>query len=136
MNRKLSFIAITLSATLLAACGTSGTHHPQAAAKPSTPTQAADGTLIGPDGRTLYTFTKDTVGSGTSACYDQCAVNWPPLPVTAGAQPQGDYSILVRSDNSRQWAYKGQPLYYFVKDTQPGTKLGDGVNGVWKVARP
>ena len=137
MNRKLSFLALTLSATLLAACGTSGMNQQQtAAAKPSTPTQAADGSLIGPDGRTLYVFTKDTLGSGTSACYGQCAVNWPPLPVAAGAQPQGDYSILVRSDNSRQWAYKGQPLYYFVKDTQPGTKLGDGVNGVWKVARP
>jgi len=132
MTRKLSLAAIALSASLLAACGTGGVHH----AKPSTPTCAADGTLIGPDGRTLYFFTRDAQGSGASACYDQCAVNWPPLAVASGAQPQGDYTILVRSDNTRQWAYKGQPLYYFAKDTRPGEKLGDGVNGVWKVARP
>ena len=132
MTRKLSILAVTLSAALLAACGTGGTHHAGA----DTPTQTADGTLIGPNGRTLYFFTRDTRGSGASACYDQCATNWPPLAVAAGAQPRGDYSILVRTDNSRQWAYKGQPLYYFAKDTKPGERLGDGVNGVWKVARP
>jgi len=134
MIRKLSFAAVALSATLLAACGTGGgMHHHD---KPSTPTQAADGTLIGPDGRSLYFFSRDVQGSGTSACYDQCAVNWPPLTVTPNAKPQGDYAIMVRNDNTRQWAYKGQPLYYFVKDTKPGEKLGDGVNGVWKLARP
>ena len=133
MTRKLSLLAVTLSATFLAACGTGGTHQ---SAQPSTPTQAADGTLIGPNGRTLYFFTKDAQGSGTSACYDQCAVNWPPLAVASSAQPQGDYSIIVRTDNTRQWAYKGQPLYYFIKDAKPGDKQGDGVNGVWKVARP
>ncbi len=133
MTRKPILFAAVLSAALLAACGTGGgMHH----ARPSTPTQTVDGTLIGPDGRTLYVFTRDAQGSGASACYAQCAVNWPPLAVAPGAQPQGDYSIIVRSDDTRQWAYKGQPLYYFAKDAKPGEKLGDGVNGVWKVARP
>ena len=131
MNIK-ALTAALATAALLAACGTTA----PTTSQPSTPTQATDGTLIGPDGRTLYFLTRDAQGSGASACYDQCAVNWPPLAVASGAQPQGDYTILVRSDNTRQWAYKGQPLYYFAKDTRPGEKLGDGVNGVWKVARP
>ena len=132
MFSKLAVLAIPLSAVLLTACGTAS--HKEAA--PSTPVRSADGVLVGPDGRTLYTFTKDSAGSGASACYQQCATNWPPLPVTDSAKPIGDFNIIIRDDNSRQWAYKGQPLYYFVKDGKPGDKTGDGVGGAWKIARP
>ena len=34
------------------------------------------------------------------------------------------------------WAYKGAPLYYWVKDTKAGDRTGDGVAGAWKIARP
>ena len=129
---KINGIAL-LSALVLAGCGSMGTSSSQA---PSTPTQAADGTLIGPSGKTLYFFSKDVKGSGASACYDACATNWPPLGVAASAQAIGDNNIIVRTDGSRQWAYKGQPLYYFIKDANPGDKTGDGVGGLWKTAKP
>jgi predicted lipoprotein with Yx(FWY)xxD motif len=32
------------------------------------PGQAADGVLVGPNGMTLYTFDRDTAGSGKSVC--------------------------------------------------------------------
>jgi predicted lipoprotein with Yx(FWY)xxD motif len=48
----------------------------------------------------------------------------------------GAYTIVVRDDGKRQWAYKGWPLYYWAKDTKAGDKTGDGFNNVWKVARP
>ncbi|GAB2472820.1 MAG: ATP-binding protein [Comamonas sp.] len=132
MVRPLTLSTVALSAALLAGCSMFGS-----APKTSTPTRAADGTLIGPEGRTLYVFTKDMAGSGTSACYSQCATNWPPLTVAPAAQPTGDYTIIARTDNTRQWAYKGQPLYYFAKDSKPGDKLGDGMaGGLWKVVRP
>ena len=35
-------------------------------------------------------------------------------------------------DGSPQWAYKGMPLYTYVKDVRTGDKNGDGVGGVWK----
>ncbi len=102
---------------------------------PDMPTRASDGRLIGPNGNTVYTFGKDT--SGMSNCNGQCATNWPPLTVAPSAKAMGDYSIITRSDGTRQWAYKGQPLYYFVKDTKPGDMMGDGVmEGNWKVVRP
>jgi predicted lipoprotein with Yx(FWY)xxD motif len=41
----------------------------------------------------------------------------------------------VRDDGSRQWAYKGKPLYGYVADVTPGQASGDGVNGRWHVAR-
>lgn len=132
-----AFLTALAAAAVLAACGTtSKTADTTAAARPSTPTQAPDGTLIGPDGRTLYTFARDVAGSGKSVCVDACATNWPPLTVAASAVPLGDYSIITRADGSKQWAYKGLPLYYFSKDSKAGDKLGDGVGGNWRVAHP
>ncbi len=131
MNIK-ALTAALATAALLAACGTTA----PTTSQPSTPTQASDGTLIGPNGRTLYTFARDVAGSGKSACVDTCAANWPPLGVTPTAVPLGDYTIITRADGSKQWAFKGLPLYYYVKDTKAGDKLGDGVAGNWKVAKP
>ena len=134
MKSLLTFVA---AAALLAACSTTQPTAGNApSARASTPTQAADGSLIGPDGRTLYVFSRDVAGSGRSVCVDTCAVNWPPLGVAATATPMGDYTIITRADGSKQWAFKGMPLYYFVKDTKTGDKLGDGVGGNWRVARP
>jgi predicted lipoprotein with Yx(FWY)xxD motif len=126
--------ASILAAALLAGCG--GMSNKTASA-PDAPTRTADGVLVGPNGMTLYTFGRDTAGAGTSACNAQCAANWPPLPVAETAKPMGGYTIIIREDGKRQWAYKGAPLYYWTKDSKPGDKTGDGVlNGAWKVARP
>lgn len=112
-----------------------GTNMGMQHAVPDMPTRASDGRLIGPNGNTLYTFGKDA--NGMSNCTGQCATNWPPLTVAPNAKAMGDYSIITRSDGTRQWAYKGQPLYYFVKDTKSGDMMGDGVmDGNWKVVRP
>jgi predicted lipoprotein with Yx(FWY)xxD motif len=48
----------------------------------------------------------------------------------------GDYSVVTRDDGSKQWAYRGKPLYFWSKDAKPGDTTGDGVKGVWRVARP
>lgn len=109
---------------------------PVAQAAPDMPTRASDGMLIGPNGKTLYTYAKDGKNTGASECYDQCAVNWPPLPAAATAKPAGDYSIIIRADGMRQWAFKGQPLYYFAKDAKAGDKMGDGLGGNWKIVKP
>lgn len=92
-----------------------------------------DGVLVNEAGMTLYTFDKDT--GGESACYDQCAVNWPPLIAAADAKAEGDWALVERKDGAKQWAYEGHPLYLWVKDAKPGDMTGDGVNGVWHVAK-
>ncbi len=100
------------------------------------PPKAADGVLTGPNGMTLYTFDKDAAGSGKSVCNGPCATNWPPLDGTRDTdKPSGDYTIITRDDGSKQWAFKGKPLYYFVKDTKAGDKTGDGFNKVWQLAK-
>lgn len=88
--------------------------------------------LTGANGMTLYTFDKDT--AGVTNCYDQCATNWPPLMADAGAAADGDFTIVDRTDGTKMWAYKGAPLYYWIKDTKAGDVTGDGVGGVWHTA--
>lgn len=82
---------------------------------------------------TLYTFDKDA--PGVSNCDGQCAAMWPPLMPPADAAASGDFAPIRRSDGSMQWALNGMPLYTWVKDRNPGDMTGDGVNGLWHVAR-
>lgn len=99
------------------------------------PARVVDGSYVGPNGMSLYTFDRDPVGSGKSVCNGPCAQNWPPL-AAGDAAGQGDWTVVTRDDGSRQWAYKGKPVYYWAKDMKPGDRSGDGFNGVWHLARP
>ena len=81
-------------------------------------------------------FDRDAAGSGKSVCNGPCATNWPPLMAAQGEAASGDFSIVTRDDGSKQWAVKGKPVYYWVKDSKPGDKTGDGFSGVWQVAKP
>jgi len=94
------------------------------------------GVLTNPAGMTLYVFDKDAAGSGKSACNGDCAQKWPPLAAAASDKASGDYTIVTRDDGTRQWAYKGKPLYLWFKDQKPGDMTGDGVNNVWHAAKP
>jgi predicted lipoprotein with Yx(FWY)xxD motif len=86
-------------------------------------------------GMTLYVFDKDSVGK--SACNGPCAGNWPPLMAAAAPMPMGDYTIITRDDGSKQWAYKGRPLYNWKNDKAAGDITGDGfLNGAWHIAQP
>jgi predicted lipoprotein with Yx(FWY)xxD motif len=85
------------------------------------------------NGMTLYTFDKDEAGK--SNCYDKCATNWPPLKAEADAKAEGDWTVVDRTDGTRMWAYEGHPLYTFIKDTKAGDTTGEGVGGVWHIAK-
>ena len=90
-----------------------------------------DGVLADASGMTVYTFDKDTAGSGKSACNDGCAKMWPPVPANAKVMPP--YSVVTREDGSKQLAYKGKPLYLFANDTKAGERKGDKMKEVWHV---
>ena len=129
MEASRTSIRRILSATLLAACASY-------AVQAAEPAQVSDGMLTGSNGMTLYTFDRDAEGSGTSACNGPCATNWPPLLVMEGETAGADYSVVMRDDGRKQWAYKGKPLYFWNKDQKPGDRTGDGFNNVWRVAKP
>ena len=87
---------------------------------------------------------------GTPACYDEvltvtaglmspypagialpdldtrpsCTDLWPPVYAADDAEPIGYWSIVVRKDGTRQWAYQEQPIYTSVRDREPGDVLG------------
>ena len=100
------------------------------------PAKTMGGVLTNPTGMTLYTFDKDPANGSKSVCNGECAVKWPPLMASASDKAGGGYSIVTRDDGSKQWAYKGKPLYLWFKDQKPGDMTGDGVNNVWHTAKP
>ncbi len=53
-----------------------------------------------------------------------CAEAWPPVLASEGEQPIGKWTIVVREDGSRQWAYDGYPLYTWHLDKEPGDTFG------------
>jgi predicted lipoprotein with Yx(FWY)xxD motif len=125
-----SFVFTALAAVAIAAAG------PAFAAEPSaTAPVAKGGMFVDAKGMTLYTFDKDTAGK--SVCNGPCAVNWPPVFVADNAKPAGDWTVVVRDDGLKQWAYKGKPVYTWIKDTKAGDTTGDGfMNGAWHIAKP
>ena len=63
-----------------------------------------------PDGSRLYTYEGDNPGQ--SNCNDGCAAAWPPLFVSReNAESVGQWTVIVREDSRKQWAYKGMPVY-------------------------
>ena len=80
----------------------------------------------------LYTFARDTT-PGKSACNGGCATAWPPLMATATDKDTGDWTVITRDDGTKQWAYKGQPLYTYAND-KPG-EPATGVSAAWPRAK-
>ncbi len=89
--------------------------------------------LVDQSGRTLYVFTNDS--DSESTCYDSCAASWPPvIPVGVyDGLEQTFFTDIERSDGTLQMTVRGQPLYTFAGDSEPGQANGQGINGVWFV---
>jgi predicted lipoprotein with Yx(FWY)xxD motif len=162
--RRLS--AVVLSATLamgMAACGnddnptttSAGQTGDTAATTPATApatTVAPKATvktastslgtvLVDGDGKTLYTWDKDT--GPASTCVGNCAATWPALVLPAGvtAPVAGPgVSLLTTaprpSDATKlQLNWDTTPLNPSAADHAPGDTKGDGVGGTWHVVK-
>jgi predicted lipoprotein with Yx(FWY)xxD motif len=151
------FIAIVVSAILIAGCTqtpagpqTTVPTTVQTTAVPTTPMPPADtvrvastplgNVLVDGQGLTLYYFSKDIPGSGTSNCSGQCEVIWPVFfaqnVIVSPPLSASDFSTITRSEGTRQTAYKGWPLYFYQNDTSPGETSGEGIGRIWFVAKP
>jgi predicted lipoprotein with Yx(FWY)xxD motif len=128
-------------ATTAAAPAVTTTAAPKATV--ATTSNAALGTImVDASGKTLYTFDKDT--SPTSACTGNCAATWPPLVLQSGANAPvagpglTNLTAVARPDDATrmQVVWNGKPLYTYAADTAPGETKGDGVGGIWHVAKP
>lgn len=103
--------------------------------------------LADSEGRSLYLFTADSQGSGDQkpsvSCSGECLAAWPPLYTTgepqAGDEVDAGKLGTVDHDGQSIVTYNGWPLYYFVKDTQPGQATGqdiEGFGGEWYLVTP
>jgi predicted lipoprotein with Yx(FWY)xxD motif len=87
-----------------------------------------------PKGMTLYLYAKDS--SGVSNCTGACLKAWPAYVAPANATNlPANITVIKRSDGTSQYAWKGLPLYYFIKDKDSGDAYGNGVGGVWAVVK-
>ena len=59
-------------------------------------------------------------GPGELPCVDECAVEFPPLPAPADAEPFADWSPVRRPDGRLQWAYQSRPLHTWSREEEPG----------------
>lgn len=97
------FVAASAAlAGLLSACGTA-------------PVYVGPGGVYANDrGRELFVYRSDARDADRFPCGAECSPAWTPL--YAGdvfEYAEGDFSILVRDDGNWQWAYRGQPVYFY-----------------------
>lgn len=103
---------------------------------PAQITRTSRGTVLAdPRGRTLYYFDGDDSGN-KSNCEGKCTERWIPFAAPADAEPTGDFTLIVRSDGSRMWAYRYRPLYFSRQDKEPGDVNGYDTSNLWHIARP
>ncbi len=64
---------------------------------------------------------------GTAPCVDECLKTWRPFAAPAKALPSGHWTILERSNGTRQWAYKGFAAYTYAGDKKAGERSGSDI---------
>ncbi|MGI8419450.1 MAG: COG4315 family predicted lipoprotein [Candidatus Levyibacteriota bacterium] len=83
----------------------------------------------------LYTYDKDS--QDVSTCTGDCAKLWPPYLATGDVpSPLPEHlGTMKRDDGSTQYTWNGKPLYYYSKDKDKADVYGDGVDGLWHIAK-
>jgi predicted lipoprotein with Yx(FWY)xxD motif len=62
---------------------------------------------------------------GTRGCVGECTRLWRPVFASGHEQSSGFWEVVTRADHTKQWAYKGSPLYTFAGDRQLGDVGGN-----------
>jgi len=73
----------------------------------------------------LYTYGGDR--PGVSNCSGSCVASWPIYQATSTTALPANVTVITRADGTKQYAYKGLPLYAFSGDSA-GQATGDGVS--------
>jgi len=141
---KRNLLALACMALVFTACKKNSAEEPKPEPVPQKKgIQLASSTTFGTvltdkDGKTLYFFASDV--AGTPTCSGGCEAIWP-LYYSADASTdpnlnKADVGEVTRADGRKQSTYRGYPLYYYASDAAAGEIKGDGVGGIWFVAKP
>lgn len=80
----------------------------------------------GRETRTGYAVSyNDAKSQGAVGCEGDCTVAWKPFLAAADAQSWGFWELIARADGTKQWAFKGSPIYSYVGDQRPGSAEGN-----------
>jgi predicted lipoprotein with Yx(FWY)xxD motif len=97
------------------------------------------------NGMSLYTYSPDMALMGkpdASACTGSCATTWSPYTVASAsdinvsAATSGTVGTITRADGTLQVTYNSMPLYFYSGDKATGDVTGEGLGGVWYLAKP
>jgi predicted lipoprotein with Yx(FWY)xxD motif len=115
-------VAAALALSLFVSVASFAQYQPLAANGVTTRKVGGQLVYVDAQGMTLYTYDRDSTFK--SGCNGQCAKSWPPL-VARSEHNHGSWAMMTRSDGSKQWAYRGKPVYTFTGDKAPGDAKGD-----------
>ena len=143
------FVSAMSLAIIFSSCKKDDDTPPPPAKEITLTTSATLGSILtDKTGRTLYVFANDATGANT--CTGGCEAVWPVFNVdnlTADLLGAGltltDFTTVTTASSKKQLVYKGRPLYYYAPAVggvntpeAAGQTTGEGVNGVWYVAKP
>jgi predicted lipoprotein with Yx(FWY)xxD motif len=69
-------------------------------------------------------------GGPFSNCANACAETMPPLLASPEAKPVGEWWLFTRPDGTRQWAFRGNPVYTY-RDDEPGRHKASYMGRIW-----
>ena len=89
--------------------------------------------LTDADGMMFYNYDENI--DGVTQCMRCCSLVNPPTIVADTTEPKDeDLTIITRVSGSKQWVYKGRPLYRFLMDILPG--IVNIENNRFHIAKP
>ena len=152
---KISIVSVLLSASMITVVSCKKDHNNNSGYPMQTQpeirlqtSQTLGNYLVDKSNRTLYFFGNDP--NGQNNCTGGCQPYWPVFNVdnlTADKLGAGlnlsDFGSITAPGGGKQTTYKGWPLYYFAPlvngsnvPEAAGQTQGDGLFGVWFVAKP
>lgn len=103
---------------------------PESAVPPqfSVTTKVQGRMVVTADGKfSVYTYDGDT--STKSNCVGRCLDTWQPMTAPDSAVGQGEWTIINRTGGTKQWAFRGKPLYRYIDDSKAESYDGGDIQG-------
>jgi len=90
-------------------------------------------TLVNALGMTLY-YQSQAPKAKNAACKNgSCGNTWKPVAAPALASPVGEFTVFRAVDGTKQWAFRGKPLFTYANDIETGDSEGNSIDG-WSAA--
>ncbi|MBY0511202.1 MAG: hypothetical protein K2P94_13760 [Rhodospirillaceae bacterium] len=84
--------------------------------------------LVNAKGMAIYAFDGNVKKADPACSGSPCVSHWQPLHAPELASTVGDFTVVIRNDATRQWAYKGKALFTFDGDYESGYAAAIGLD--------